>query len=71
MRIRGNRWYLPAMHDSETRDRIAEQVAGRKGDDNDDVWLVFRTAKGVAGNVPTTLISDQASNFHQAWKREY
>ena len=69
MNIRGNRWYLLAMPYSETRYWVAGQVAERKGDD--DVRLVFRTAKEVAGNVPTTLISDQASNFYQAWKREY
>lgn len=69
MSIRGNRWYLLVMLYSETRYWVAEQVAEREG--GDDVRLMFRTAKEVAGKIPTAFISDQASNFHHAWKREY
>ena len=58
-----------AMLYSGTRYWITEQAAEPKG--RGDTRPMFGTAKEVAGKVPTTLISDQASNFRQAWKREY
>ena len=69
MSIRGNRRYLFAMLDAETRYWIAKQVAEHKG--NDDVAPMFKKAKDIAGKVPATLISDKAANFHNAWKRQY
>ena len=69
MSIKGNRRYLFAMLDSETRYWIAKMVAEHKG--NDDVAPMFDQAKKVAGKVPTTLISDKAANFHHAWKQQY
>ena len=38
------------------------------------VWMIMQKAfsfYGVHSKVPTTLISDGARNFHQAWKSEY
>ncbi len=69
LKIRGNKRYLFAMLDSDTRYWIANMVAEHKG--NDDVAPMFKQAKEVAGKVPTTLISDGATNFHNAWKRQY
>ncbi len=69
LKIKGNRKYLFAMLDSETRFWIAKMVATHKG--NDDVAPMFKEAKRVAGKVPTTLISDKAANFHNAWKQQY
>lgn len=69
MNIRGNRRYLFAMLDSETRYWIAKQVAEHKG--KDDVAPMFKQAKKVAGKIPTTFISDKAANFHHAWKQQY
>ncbi len=69
LKIKGNRKYLFAMLDSETRFWIAKMVATHKG--NDDVAPMFKQAKKVAGKVPTTLISDKAANFHNAWKKQY
>lgn len=69
MSIRGNRRYLFAMLDRETRYWIAKQVAEPKG--NDDVAPVFKQARQIAGKVPATLISDKAANFHYAWKQQY
>ncbi len=69
MSIKGNRRYLFAMLDSETRYWIAKQVAEHKG--KDDVAPMFKQAKKVAGKIPTTLISDKAANFHHAWKEQY
>ncbi len=69
LKIKGNRKYLFAMLDSETRFWIAKMVAEHKG--NDDVAPMFKQAKKVTGKVPTTLISDKAANFHHAWKQQY
>ena len=69
LKIKGNRRYLFAMLDSETRFWIAKMVAEHKG--NDDVAPMFKQAKKVAGKIPTTLISDKAANFHHAWKEQY
>ncbi|MXX21416.1 MAG: DDE-type integrase/transposase/recombinase [Cenarchaeum sp. SB0661_bin_35] len=69
LKIKGNHKYLFAMLDSETRFWIAKIVAEHKG--NDDVAPMFKQAKKVTGKVPTTLISDKAANFHNAWKKQY
>ena len=69
LKIKGERKYLFAMLDSETRFWLAKMVAEHKG--NDDVEPMFKEAKQVAGKIPTTLISDKAANFHHAWKRQY
>ncbi len=69
LKIKGNKRYLFAMLDSETRFWIAKMVAEHKG--NDDVAPMFKEAKKIAGKIPTTLISDGASNFHYAWKQQY
>ena len=69
MSIRGERKYLFAMLDTETRYWIAKMVAEHKGED--DVVPMFKKAKEVAGKVPETLVSDAAPNFHQAWRGEY
>ena len=69
LKIKGNRRYLFAMLDSETRFWIAKMVAEHKG--NDDVAPMFQQAKRIAGKVPTTTISDKAANFHHAWKDQY
>jgi hypothetical protein len=36
-----------------------------------DVQPLFREAKELMGKKPSTLISDGAPNFHNAWKKEY
>ena len=69
VKIKGNRRYLFAMLDSETRFWIAKMVAEHKG--TDDVAPMFKEAKKIAGKVPTTLISDKAGNFHEAWEDQY
>ena len=69
LKIKGNKRYLFAMLDSETRFWIAKMVAEHKG--TDDVRPMFKQAKKVAGKIPTTLISDKAANFHEAWKDQY
>ncbi len=67
--IRGDRRYLFAMLDSQTRYWLAKMVAEHKG--NDDVAPMFAKAKEVAGKVPAKLVSDGAANFAHAHKRQY
>lgn len=69
VRIRGERKYLFAMLDSDTRYWLARQVATHKG--TDDVRPMFEKARKVAGKVPSKLISDGAGNFAEAHRDEY
>ena len=69
LKIKGNRRYLFAMLDAETRFWIAKMVTEHKG--TDDVAPLFKEAKRIAGKIPTTLISDKAANFHEAWEDQY
>lgn len=69
LKIRGERKYLFAMLDSETRFWLAKMVATNKG--TDDVKPMFREAKRIAGKIPSTLISDGAKNFAEAHHDEY
>ena len=56
LRIRGDRKYLFAMLDADTRYWIARMVATHKG--TDDVRPMFRKAREVAGKRPSKLMSD-------------
>ena len=69
LKIRGNRKYLFAMLDSETRFWLAKMVAEKKG--KDDVAPMFKDAEELAGKKPATLISDGTANFHHAWKKQW
>lgn len=69
LKIKGERKYLFAMLDSETRFWLAKMVATHKG--NDDVIPMFKQAKTIAGKVPEQLTSDGAANFAHAHKRQY
>ena len=69
VKIRGERKYLFAMLDADTRYWIARQVAAHKG--TDDVRPMFHKAKEIAGKVPSKLISDGAANFAEAHHDEY
>ena len=64
MSIRGERKYMFAMLDTETRYWIAKMVAENKG--TDDVKPMFEKTRSVAGKVSETLVSDSAANFHEA-----
>ena len=69
LKIKGDRKYLYAMMDDETRYWIAKQVSDHKY--TQDVKPMFREAVKVTGMKPRTLISDGAQNFHEAWKDEW
>ena len=61
--------YLFAMMDDETRFRIAQMVSANKG--TSDVRPMFKEAEQRAGKRPKVLISDGASNFAEACKKEW
>lgn len=69
LKIKGDRKYLYAMMDDETRYWIAKQVSDHKY--TQDVRPMFKEAVDVADKKPSVLISDGAQNFHEAWKTEY
>ena len=67
--IRGERKYLFAMLDNDTKYWLAKMVAAHKG--NDDVEPLFKAAKKLAGKVPETLVSNRAANFGHAHRKQY
>ena len=69
LKIKGDRKYLYALMDDETRYWIAKQVSDNKY--TDDVKPMFREAEKIAKKKPSLLISDGAANFHEAWKDEW
>ena len=69
LKIKGNKKYLYAMLDDETRFWIAKQVSDKKY--MEDVRPMFKEAQKVANKKPKTLISDGANNFSYAFKKEY
>ena len=69
VKVRGNMKYLFALMDDETRFWIAQQVSEHKG--TSDVKPLFREGKRVAGKNPSTLISDGAPNFADAFSEFY
>ena len=69
MKIKGNMKLQYSMLDHETRFMITQYVANTKGTEN--VTPMFREAMMITDKIPTTLISDGAPNFHQAWKDNY
>lgn len=69
LRIKGDRKYLFAMMDDETRFWIARQVSEHKN--TDDVRPMFKDSVKIAGKKPKVLISDGAKNFSQAHTKEW
>ena len=69
MKIKGDMKLQYSMLDHETRFMITQYVANTKGIEN--VNPMFKEAMMITDKIPTTLISDGAANFHQAWKENY
>ncbi len=69
LKVKGNKKYLYALMDDETRFWIAQQVAETKYDA--DIKPMFKRGKELAGKKPLTQISDGAPNFHTAYKKEF
>jgi putative transposase len=69
VKFKGNRKYLFAMMDDETRFWIAQEVSHWK--ENTDASSLFRKAKAVAGKEPKTLITDQLKSYKTASRQEF
>ncbi|HLN35033.1 MAG TPA: DDE-type integrase/transposase/recombinase [Nitrososphaeraceae archaeon] len=69
LKVKGNKKYLFALMDDETRFWISQQVADKKN--TSDVRPLFKEGKEIAQKRPSVLISDGAPNFHDAYKKEY
>jgi transposase-like protein len=69
LKIKGNRKYLYAMLDDQTRYWIATQVSDSKY--TEDVRPLFQKSKEVTGKKPKVLITDGARNFQEAYYKEF
>lgn len=67
VKIKGDQKYLYALMDDQTRFWIAQQVADSKY--YVDVTPMFKEGKRIACKLPKELVSDGATNFHVAWKK--
>jgi len=69
LKVKGNPKWLYAMIDDESRYWIAMQVGDKKW--HEDVRLMWREAKEVAGKQPKVVVTDGAENFATANRKEY
>lgn len=69
LKIKGNKNYLFALMDDETRFWIAQQVADKKGISN--IRPMFQEAREITDVEPKTIISDGAQNFVRAIMDEF
>jgi len=69
LKVKGDKKYLFALMDDETRFWIAQQIADKKN--TGDIRPLLREGKEIAKKKPAVLISDGAPNFHEAYKKEY
>ena len=69
LKVRGNLTYLFSMMDDETRFWISQQVADNKG--TSDVRPMYQNAIEITGKKPAVLISDGATNFAEAYRKEF
>src|SRR3989344_370385 len=69
LKIKGERKYLYAMMDDDTRFWIAKQVADTKN--SADIRPLFRDSMKIAQKRPAVLITDGAHNFMEAHKKEF
>jgi len=69
VKIKGDKKYLFALMDDETRFWIAQEVASSKT--NYDARGLLRKGKEVSGKKPETFISDGLPAFHDAYKKEF
>jgi putative transposase len=69
LKIKGDKKYLFAIMDDETRYWIAQEVAGSKY--KHDARRLFQMAKKVTGRNPETLITDGLPAYHDAYKKEF
>lgn len=69
VKFKGNRKYLFAMMDDETRFWIAQQVSNHK--ENTNATQLFRKARETAGKEPKTLITDALGSYKMAAEFEF
>ena len=69
LKIKGDKKYLFAIMDDETRYWIAQEVAGSKY--KHDARKLFQLAKKVTGTKPMTLITDGLPAYNDAYKKEF
>jgi len=69
IKIKGDKKYVFALMDDETRFWIAQEVANSKT--NYDARGLLKKGKEVAGKKPETFISDGLPAFHDAYKKEF
>jgi putative transposase len=69
LKIKGDKKYLFAIMDDETRYWIAQEVAGSKY--RHDARKLFQLAKKVTGRNPETIITDGLPAYHDAYKKEF
>lgn len=69
LKIKGDKKYLFAVMDDETRYWIAQEVAGSKY--KHDARKLFQLAKKVTGKKPDTIITDGLPAYHDAYKKEF
>jgi transposase-like protein len=69
LKIKGDKKYLFAIMDDETRYWIAQEVAGSKY--KHDARKLFQLAKKVTGRNPETIITDGLPAYHDAYKKEF
>jgi len=73
IKIKGDKRYLYALLDDETRFWIAKEVAGDKFSHEAPEYAsrLFRQGREIAGKRPLTLITDGLHAYHLAYKREF
>jgi len=69
LKIKGDKKYLFAIMDDETRYWVAQEVAGSKY--KHDARNLFQMAKRVTGRNPETLITDGLPAYHDAFNKEF
>ena len=69
VKMKGDKKWLFAVMDDQTRFWISQQVAEKKG--TSDIRPVMREAKRLAGKHPDTIVSDGAHNFGVAIVEEF
>jgi transposase-like protein len=69
LKIKGDKKYLFAIMDDETRYWIAQEVAGSKY--KHDAQKLFQMAKRVTGRNPETIITDGLPAYHDAYNKEF
>ncbi len=69
LKVKGDRKYLFAMMDSETRFWIAQEVADSKF--KHDAQSLLKMGKDVAKKVPSVFVTDGLPAYNNAFKKEY